>query len=426
MAKETFQNITRKIDGLLHPYLETYSSPLAQKLFRPNALTDTQDMYGIIIHSSCKLIARHTARRYVYGAFSTRSILTPAQIATAPKQPPKQTKHKPKKEKEQKTKPKVKKKDESYYPEDEQEMELCTRGSKTQVTYKQWSHVIEIDLTSFTISHDKFLLIDFIKAKTEQKCITGASKHVFLIHDINIVHPHVARALLNCMEKCHSYAYFVFSSTKLNHIVHSAFVNLCAFVKNDFRTLDFINDVYLHTLQHINLTPDDADNHFLEDEERKHLFLKRRSEIQGFVQGVYAKARHDLFETCVLCELPCGHRFRGYLPVKIEAFLLHLKETPSEEILASETIRKTTHQLMGASVPFKEVVTHTLAYFSRRYSENNPDIMVEVVALSAQMEHDMQLSHKPIYIWENYFNALMIALKDYKDYKDYKGYKNIQ
>ncbi len=415
MAKETFEKIIRKIDGLLHPHLETYSSPLAQKLFRPHALADTQDMYGLIIHSSCKIIARHTARRYVYGAFSTRmntrNVLTNQSEATEFTVAAKQTKYKLKKEKGQKTKVKVKKKDESYYPEEEQEMELCTRGSKTLVTYKQWSHVIEIDLTSFSISHDKFLLIDFIKAKIEQKCITGISKHVFLIHDIHIVHPHVVRALLNCMEKSYTNAYFVFSCTKLNHVVHSAFVNHCAFVKNDFNTLDFINGVYLHTLQHINPTSDDGDYQFLNDEERKLAFLKRQSEIQGFVRGVYAKAHHDLFETCVLCELPCGHRFRGYLPVKIESFLVYLKETPAEEVLASQTIRKTTNQLMGACVPFKEVVRHTLAYISRKYSEKNPDIMVDVVTLSAQMEHDMQLSHKPIYIWDNYFNALMIALQ---------------
>lgn len=252
-------------------------------------------------------------------------------------------------------------------------------GKQTNVQYVSYHDFIEIDIENVVQSSDKMVLPEILKQITCQKSITG-KRHVIVLHNVDSMNKNMMHAMRKVLETYSQNAYIIMSC----------------------KTMSGITDAIKSRCVSINcgITGESL-------EKFVNAFIKRvRPELLGFTKQILLKADGDIVNVAILLELGTPDTFKGHLTNFVESRLLEVCKCPTKDALESK-LRDFCTKITAACIPLP-IMAQKIIDFTAIHC---PELLHQVISLSAEMEHRTMISNKLLFAMELYLHELVILLR---------------
>jgi len=300
------------------------------------------------------------------------------------------------------------------------ESELVYHHNKHIIIYEHYHDHIEIDLASFnSTSNDRSVICGFLKELLLRQNILG-TKHIIIIHGIDLLNTGTILSLRHIIEDSYEYAYFVLTCSTVSPSIQTSIIPRCFFV-NISRDFD-IEGMTEKLL--INKNKNKNKNKPKEEEEEEHCTNCPASSLVKM-------SKNDIMNVCILLHLSrrllnnSSTTFVGHLEPMIHDMMTSCRahicnarriedrglESNREILQLGDEIRQACTKIGAACASLVHVAECVIKYTAL----SRPDMIYDIVTLSARMQHIAILSNKELFILEQYFYQVLMKIENYRD-----------
>lgn len=251
---------------------------------------------------------------------------------------------------------------------------------KHNVYYKSFKSHIEIDIDNF--SHDKYLLINFLKEIIDKPCVLN-TKHIILIHSVCSLSLNLIQALCILIEKYSHTTHFILTSYK--QILGSNILKNSCICLNANINIKKMMELYLKEINH-----------------------PKQNDLR-FINLLCLKGGNDILNSCLLLNLENPEIYIGYLGKQVEFFI----KTTCDELrnnniyTVDKNIKEFMFKINSSCIPMRLLIKNILN-FTFLYK---PEIVYDIVELSCDIERKLISCNKEIFSLEYFFYELIKKMK---------------